>query len=471
MSLGPGVPKQPFRYVARRGSGLAVVNGPPGPRFPKRLMAAPWLLVFLPVQAATTAFGVVLPLLILVALHAGVTEVALASTLYNSALIPAALLWGVICDRLQMRAPLLLINFAGFALLFFVLAQGAGLAELLVVYTAYGLVAPSSAAASNLLILERFTPEDRPVAFASFQELSTLGGVAGLVLGFFWLLVLPGTRGLFDFLYLAASLSAAGALGTALFIRDPPRRFARREILRHPESFAARLSSFIPFFPRRLKRPFLPRLRHWLREEATHEIPLVLAAVFLFNVASNLFNTSYIPYLRVAGLTSAGIFLVNLSNSGAQAVVYPFSGTACERDGGERAVVAATGVRAVGYAATAGLAFVPAGLLLAGGALSANLLIFGLLGGAVALYGTSSSLLLFRSVRRQGAGGLLGFSSALGGMAAVLGAALSGVLSAHFGFGVTFTLSLLVMAASVPVWHAARNAWRSHHARPEQKGS
>ena len=47
------------------------------------MVAAPWLLVFVPASAATSAFGVALPMLILFTLHSGVVEVALATTLYN----------------------------------------------------------------------------------------------------------------------------------------------------------------------------------------------------------------------------------------------------------------------------------------------------------------------------------------------------------------------------------------------------
>ena len=429
----------------------------------RRLVAAPWLLVFVPASAASSAFGVALPLLILFTLHAGVVEVALATTLYNSALIPAAFLWGIVCDRLQWRAPLVLLNYAGFSVVFLVLALNLSLPTLLLAYAAYGLVAPSSAAASNLLILERFPPQDRPTAYASFQELSTLGGVAGILVGFTWVILHPEPSALPGLLYLTLGLALASALGVLLFVHDPPRRLSRQAILRHPESLVTRLIGSIPFFPRRLGPGFWARASRWLRQEATHEIPLILVAVFLFNTASNLFNTSYVPYLQAIGLTSAAIFLVNLSNNGAQVLIYPFSGPACQRDGGERAVIGATGVRAIGYAATGLLAILPLVWFSGGAALGANLVIFGVLGGAVALYGTASSLLLFRSMQRQRAGGLLGFNSALGGLAAVLGAAASGVVSVHFGFATTFLLSLGVMAISVPVWVAARRAWRTQH--------
>jgi MFS family permease len=428
-------------------------------------VARPWLLVFLPVNAASTAFSVALPLLILFTLHAGILAVALAGTLYNTAVIPASLFWGVICDRFQVRAPLLLLNYAAFAVVFVALANVPSVPFLLAVYALYGLVAPSSAAASNLLILERFEPHERPDAYASFSELGMVGSVVGILVGFFWTLSSPTGGNLLSLLYVTAALAAASAIGVLLFIRDPPVRQLRAQLARHPESLVARLQHLHLFFPRAPGRGFVHRSARWLREEASHEIPLMLAAGFLFNLATNLFNTSYTPYLTWAGLGTAAVFLVNLSNNGAQGVVLPFTGRASGEGRAEGVVVASTWLRVAGYAGVGVFVLVP---LLRGGstALGPNLAAFAVLGIAFAFYSTASSLLLFRSLTGRNSGSLLGANSALGGLAAVLGAASSGVLSAHFGYSVTFLSSAVAMGCAVPVWLLAIRAYRARHRPP-----
>ncbi len=420
-------------------------------------------MVFIPINAASAGFSVILPLLILITLRGNILEVALAQTLYNSALIPAAMVWGFVADRFQTRAPLLVLNYAAFGVVFLLLGSYPSFGALLVIYTVYGFVAPSSAAASNLLILERFPAGSRASAFASFSELSVVGNILGLLAGFFWLLGHGSGGTVVSFLYVTAALAFLSAVGVAVFIRDPVHRLSRETIVRIPESLAVRLRHNIPFFLfRRPRVSWVRRSAQWLRREATHEVPLILLAGFLFSTATNLFNTSYIPYLQEARLTAASIFLVNLANNVGQAIVLPLTAGACQGNRMERVVVRATWTRTAGYVAVAGLAVFPILItrLARGDVLGTNLVAYGVLGVGAAFYGTASSLLLFRSLGRRNPGSLLGANSALGGLAAVLGAAASGVLSFRFGYGMTFGTSATVMAVSVPVWYLAIRSFR-----------
>src|SRR5579863_10438328 len=91
--------------------------------WPRRLVARPWLLAFVPINAATSGFGVALPLLILTSLHDSWTEVAVAASLFNAAVIGASFFWGYVSDHYPSRRNLLLLNFLGFAVLYALLAR------------------------------------------------------------------------------------------------------------------------------------------------------------------------------------------------------------------------------------------------------------------------------------------------------------------------------------------------------------
>ncbi len=430
--------------------------------FPSRLVARPWLLAFVPINAATSGFGVALPLLILITLHGAWVDVALAASLFNGAVILASMLWGYLSDRYPTRRRFLLINYVGFAVIYLLLAQAPTLPVLYVLYVVVGLIAPAGASASNLLILEKFREDERANAFASFQEMSMIGAIAGLLIGYFWLL---GGRPLEPLLYVLAALAAASVVAVWIGIRDvpPDRQRTTASVARHAESLASRiyhsaaLRIAIPFFPKRpgLSRPSRARFRRWLREEFRHELPLIFAASFLFNISSNLFNITYVPYLYAAGLTASSIFLVNFSNNLAQGIAFPASGNLTSRVGSDRLVQRSTYVRSLGYLAVAGFTFIP---LAVGGVYGANLIAFAVLGAAIAFYSTSSSLILFRTLRGRDAGSLLGVSSALGGVAAVLGAVLSGVLS-FLGYRYTFLIAAGALLASLPLWSAAQVAY------------
>jgi MFS family permease len=436
--------------------------------WPRRLIARPWLLGFIPINAATSGFGVVLPLLILIVLHGSWADVAFAATLFNSAVILSSIAWGHLSDRYPLRRLFLLINFGGYALLYLTLGDLHSLLALYVIYTVIGLIAPAGASASNLLILEKFTENERANAFASFQEMSMIGSVVGLVIGYFWTLA---DDALVSLLYVLALLAALSAIAIWFGVKDPQRSYTTAQVASHPESLFSRtrvsasLHIAIPFFPRRpsLRAGAIRRFRTWARAELHHELPLVFAATFLFSLASNLYNITYTPYLVAAGLAASSIFLVNFSNNFVQMLVFPVSGGLVGRFGSDRLVQRATYLRSLGYLATAGFTFF---LVSRSGAFTENLIVFGVLGGAIAVYTTASSLMLFRGLEGRDAGSLLGVNSALGGMAAVAGAGLSAVLAEFGSYRLVFLVSAGALLASLPLWTAASVAYlRRKHGR------
>jgi len=429
--------------------------------WPSRLLARPWLLAFVPINAATAGFGVVLPLLILITLRGTWADVAVSATLFNSAVILMSVVWGHLSDRYAVRRTFLVINFAGYGLLYAVLSAVHTLPELYAIYAVIGAIAPAGASASNLLILEKFDEKERPNAFASFQEMSMIGSILGLLLGYFWTLA---SDALLDLLLVMAGLAFASAIAIWFGIRESPRKLKTIQVARHPESFLSRIrevTSFripIPFFPKRpaLGSGALGRFRRWARSELHHELPLIMIASFLFNLSANLFNISYTPYLYSAGLAASSIFLVNVSNNFTQTLIFPFTGGLSTRSSPDRLVHRATYLRSIGYLATAAFTFA---VVASPAAFEANLAIYALLGGAVAVYTTASSLMLFRGLVGRDAGSLIGLNTALGGVAAVAGAGLSGILAVFGSFRLVFLVSGGLLLVSLPLWTAASVAY------------
>ncbi|HKN07797.1 MAG TPA: MFS transporter [Thermoplasmata archaeon] len=429
--------------------------------WPSRLLARPWLLAFVPINAATAGFGVVLPLIILITLHGTWADVALAATLFNSAVILMSVVWGHLSDKYPVRRTFLVINFAGYGLLYALLSVVHTLPDLFVIYAVIGAIAPAGASASNLLILEKFSERERPNAFASFQEMSMIGSILGVLLGYFWTLA---SDALLNLLLVMAGLALVSAVAIWFGIREGPRTLKTLHVAGHPESLLSRIREIpsfriaIPFFPTRpalRPRPW-SRFRAWVRAEIHHELPLIMAASFLFNLSANLFNISYTPYLYSAGLAASSIFLVNVSNNFAQTLIFPFTGGFSMRSGSDRLVQRATYLRSIGYLATAGFTFA---VFSEPAAFEANLAVYALLGGAIAVYTTASSLILFRGLVGRDAGSLIGVNTALGGVAAVAGAGLSGVLSLFGSFRLVFLVSGGLLLVSLPLWTAATVAY------------
>jgi MFS family permease len=431
------------------------------PRRWASILARPWLIAFLPINAATAAFGLSLQLLILGA-HGSVIEWALAATVFNGALIVSSIVWGYLSDRYPLRRRFLLINYLGFAAIYAALYFLTSFNELILLYTVVGVLTPAGVSASNLLILEQFSERERPTAYASFQEISIFGSILGGLVGFFWL---EADEMLRPLLFVLAGFSLASAVIVWRGVKDSPRPIRPSEAahdaagllsrLRH--SVALRLTvPFIPPFPQ-----FQPGVVHraWrrVREEARHEIPLIFAASLLFSLSANLFNVSYTFYLAAVGVSFAGIFLVNVSNSVTQAIFFPLSGSVSQRGGADRLVRASSLLRGIGYLIVVAFTFDR----FFGGAFAfgANVLVYAILGAAIALYTTASSLVLFRTLHARDAGSLLGLSSALGGVAAISGAFLSGVLSYYGSYRLTFLVAAIGLLASLPLWASADAAY------------
>ncbi len=432
------------------------------------------MLAFVPINAATAGFGVVLPLLILIPLHGSWSDVAVAATLFNLAVILSSVVWGHLADRYHGRRAFLVLNYGGYAVLYLLLTHVGSLPLLDVIYTGIGLIAPAGANASSLLILEKFPAAERATAFASFQEMSMLGSVGGLLIGYFWTIA---NDSLLSLLYVLSALAVVSAVALWVGIREAPRRLTSASVAKHPESLAARLHvseslrSAIPFFPKlpsRARATFRSAPALGPRGDAPRAPPRHGGDVPVQPRLESVQHL-YIPYLYSVGLGVAAIFLVNFSNNVAQILLFPLSGRLANRVGPDALVRWSTYVRSLGYLATAGFTFV---VLLHGAAFTANLIAFGILGGAIAVYTTASSLILFRGLEGRDAGGLLGVNSSLGGVAAVLGAAIAGVLSVFGSYRLVFLVAAGSLLVSVPLWTAAGVAYyrRKHLGATGERG-
>ncbi len=355
-----------------------------------------------------------------------------------------------------------MINYLGFAAIYAALFFLTSFNELILLYTLVGVLTPAGVSASNLLILEQFSEGERPTAYASFQEISILGSIVGGLVGFFWL---EANEMLRPLLFVLAGFALASAVVVWFGVKDSHRPLPSSETTRDPSGLLSRLRhsvalrGTVPFFPPFPQ--FQPGVVHraWrrLREEARHELPLIFGASLLFSLSANLFNVSYTFYLAAVGISFAGIFLVNVSNSVAQAIFFPLSGSLSKRGGADRLVRLSSLLRGVGYLIVVAFTFdrVFAGSL----AFGANVLVYAILGAAIALYSTASSLVLFRTLHERDAGSMLGLSSALGGVAAIAGAFLSGVLSFYGSYRLTFLIAAVGLLASLPLWAAADAAY------------
>jgi len=399
-----------------------------------------WFYSQLPVDIATGPVGTLITLYIL-ELHGSVIDVGLVITLFNAVSIPAAVIWGYVTDRFQSRKTILVLSCVAVSANLVILPLAKSISGVALIYALFSLVSSASATPANLLIMETQRKSRWAFAFARFSMVSSVGTALGLLLGIGWSSYLP-----LSLLVLPLSaLSLVSALLSVLMIKQPTFSFEREFIVLQRRSLQQRLLAIPLVFLRLPNLVDFKSVFKGLRSTLTRQLPLLYLSIFVFYVASGLFNTSFIPSLRAAGLSASEVFLVSMLAMVAQIASFYFAGPYVEKRDLRKTAVAGLLVRLACYAGLGILVAFTRGLSYLGG----TLVLYPIAGGlAFAIYYTSSNTMIFNTLGAKNQGSRLGVYTALVGVATMLGSFVSGYISFYFGFLATFVLAAVCLAGS-----------------------
>ncbi len=403
---------------------------------------ASWFYSFLPFNTAVGPLGTFVQLYILnlYGQTAGTVYIGLIVTLFNAVTIPSSMIWGFATDRFQ-RKPIIVISFflVGINLVAFLFVSnvfGIGL-----LYGLFSLVSAASATPSNLLIMETESKPKWASAFARLSMISTIGTALGLVLSVFWVAYLP-----FESLVLPlAILSLVSALLAIALIPEPKISFERELMVMHRPSFFGRLLALPLIFLRLPKASDFKQVFKGLKYELTSYVPLLYISIFVFYLASGIFNTSLIPSMNEHGLSKSEVFAVMLTGLLVQIISLRFVGPYIEKRTLVKSAVGALALRAVCYALMGVSVYLMAGVLY----IIPSLVFYPIAAGvAFAAYYTSSNTMIFNSLGERRQGSSLGVYSALVGGATMAGSFVSGYTSVYFGYYLTFIIAAFCLAIS-----------------------
>ena len=410
-----------------------------------------WFYSLLPVDIATGPVATLIPLYIL-ELHGTVIDVALTITLFNAVSIPAAIIWGFVTDRFQSRRTIIVLSSVAISGNLILLPLANSISGAALVYALFSLISSASATPANLLIMETQRKSRWASMFARFSMVSSVGNTLGLVLSTAWSVYLP-----VSLLVLPLSaLSLASALLSFVMIREPPISFEREFIVLQKRSLQQRLLAIPLVFLRTPNLVDFKAVFKGLRSALTRQLPLLYLSIFVFYLASGLFNTSFVPSLLAAHLSDSQAFLISLLAMVVQTASFYFAGPYVEKRDLRKSAVAGLLLRSGCYAVIGVLALLATGLPYLAGILVLYPLASGL---AFAVYYTASNTMIFNTLGVKNQGSRLGVYSALVGVATTLGSFISGYISFYFGFLATFVLAsalLGVCAILVPAVSATQ---------------
>jgi MFS family permease len=413
--------------------------------------ATAWVDAILPFYIALGPVGTLIQLLIL-NLHGTVIDVALAITLFNAVGVPAAIIWGFVTDRFHRRKPIIVASYLATTaiLVSFLFANTGYLVSLL--YAAFSFAASASTTPLNLLIMETERKQKWATAFARFSMVVSIGQTVGLLLsvgwGFFFslnYLVIP-----------LATLSLISAALSVLMIKEPSVVFERQAIALNKPSFFHRILAVPLFFLRVPRLNDFKRVFRGVKYELTRQVPILYFSIFMFYLASGIFNTSLVPSLRANNVSSFLIFFVTTVAMVVQIIAFRYAGPYTERKSLVKAAVGGLVLRSLGYGLLGVSLYVISGVWF----LAPVLIFYPLAAGiAYSVYYTASNTMVFNTLRGGRQGYSLGVYSALVGAATLLGSLVSGFTSFFLGFSTTFIIAAACLGFSA--WLASLLAHKS----------
>jgi len=184
-----------------------------------------WLVGFILHEMAFGLLSVFVPLYVTGVLGGSLIEVGLMAAAANFAAVPFSFFWGYLSDKTRRYRFFILLSFLGMAVLLLLFSLTRVIWLLIVVYVLVAIFHMAHEAPKNVLISEYYSRAEWEKSFASYEALTEVGWLLGLVLGF--VLSLYGLGGGFIIIF-CSSLNLLALVFSFFTVKDPVFVFERR---------------------------------------------------------------------------------------------------------------------------------------------------------------------------------------------------------------------------------------------------
>ena len=390
-------------------------------------------------SAIGSGLSIIIPLYIL-ALHGSVLNVGLALAAYNLVSIPSSLLWGKLTDSFGGRKSRLFIlsSILGVFPILLILGILSNPHEVEAMYGLYALIATAASPSINILVMGTKRDPSLPKFFSRYSMYIIVGSILAEVPG-----LLVSQSYILYYLYFLLVVNAFGMAFAWITIKDTKKEAVKPEQIKSVSAMFPILN-MLSTIPNLLTGHALVERLHKVFDGEHRNVLILLVAIALFNGAMNLFNTSYIPYLKAFHLSYSFIFAVSIVNSIGQLAVYISVAYILSRNVDlHRYYGISVWLRGISYMVVL-LPLIATFIAF----LYVNILGYALAGIAYAMWNIAASVMLYDHVRGKDAGYYIGIWVAVLGLSAVLGSLFSGILSSMLSYTYTFTIAAMVTFAS-----------------------
>ena len=175
------------------------------------------------------AFGLLsifIPLYVVRTLGGSLVELGIMASIALLLGIPASFFWGYICDKTRRYKAYILLSFVSASVIIFAFTfTGKSIVLFIVLYVAMQMLHVAHEAPKNVLITEHYSRQDWEKSFASYQRLTEVGWLLGLLLG-----MIASTFSLSAnyTLFLCSGLNLIAFVLSVFLVADPLLIFERR---------------------------------------------------------------------------------------------------------------------------------------------------------------------------------------------------------------------------------------------------
>jgi MFS family permease len=184
-----------------------------------------WIGAFLIHEMSFGLLSVFLPLYITGQLGGSLTEFGIMLALANLVAVPSSFFWGYICDKTRRYRIYILLSFSVMTALLFLFSLTRVIIVLIAIYASIAVFHVAHEAPKNVLISEYYSRPEWERSFASYEALTELGWLSGLLIGFMF----SGYGFSNTFLILVcSSLNLIAFVSALMLVKDPLLIFERR---------------------------------------------------------------------------------------------------------------------------------------------------------------------------------------------------------------------------------------------------
>lgn len=416
-----------------------------------------WYVSYLLSNIAAGITVPLIPLFIVLYLHSNVEYVGITSSLASAAAVPSLIVWGNLSDSLKKRKVFVLIGFLGSAASLLPIVIIRSLNEYIAILVVFQVLAMASVPVSTLLILENSSTIKWPQVMASFNMISTVGTVVGLIAGTVIILSVPSANHrILPLIYLAAALIYLAAFVSALFLLVESKEKVKRGILSH--LYTVRTIERIRYFPSHILHIASFRKPRVTRRLTPSMKKYLFASSFLM-IGFQLFMVPYPVFvMNKFNAEESQIFLMYLFNSALSATTFKIAGLSVRRLGSTRTLSFSLYSRIIIFVLASFIPFVALPNMYY---LPIFITFYAVLGGLWSFISISEVTSVSKMSLQKHRGRAVGYYNSLLGVGQIIGASASGFIAFSLGYSIDFIISaVIVMIGTVIILRI--NLWKDH---------